>query len=91
MIMGIDRILDMGRTAINITGDAVCTTAIANLVGMLDKDVFRDDSIEEVDQSTLEEHDLTDYDDYVTPDEGKTEVGEAGEPDQYADLEYPVK
>ena len=30
MIMGIDRILDMIRTAINITGDAVCTVIVAN-------------------------------------------------------------
>ncbi len=29
-IMGIDRILDMARTAVNITGDAVCTTIVAH-------------------------------------------------------------
>ncbi|PMB84421.1 dicarboxylate/amino acid:cation symporter [Dolosicoccus paucivorans] len=29
MIMGIDRILDMTRTAVNITGDAVCTLIMA--------------------------------------------------------------
>ena len=29
MIMGIDRILDMARTAVNVTGDAVCTTIVA--------------------------------------------------------------
>ena len=28
LIMGIDRILDMTRTAVNITGDAVCTTCL---------------------------------------------------------------
>ncbi len=33
MIMGIDRILDMIRTSINITGDAVCTTIIAKSAG----------------------------------------------------------
>lgn len=33
MIMGIDRILDMIRTAINITGDAVCTVIVANSSG----------------------------------------------------------
>lgn len=37
IIMGIDRILDMSRTAVNITGDAVCTTIVANKNGMLDK------------------------------------------------------
>ena len=29
-IMGIDRILDMTRTAVNVTGDAVCTTIVAH-------------------------------------------------------------
>lgn len=30
LIMGIDRILDMSRTAVNITGDAVCTIIVAH-------------------------------------------------------------
>ncbi len=90
MIMGIDRILDMGRTAINITGDAVCTTAIANMVGMLDRDVFRDDTIAEVNADDLEATDPADYDDYVVPDEGKTEIGETGDPDKFAHLDYPA-
>ena len=33
LIMGIDRILDMARTAVNITGDAVCTTIVAHQDG----------------------------------------------------------
>ena len=40
LIMGIDRILDMARTAVNITGDAVCTTIVAYQDGALDKSVF---------------------------------------------------
>lgn len=40
LIMGIDRILDMARTAVNITGDAVCTTIVAHQDGALDKKVF---------------------------------------------------
>ena len=40
LIMGIDRILDMLRTAVNITGDAVCTTIVAAQNGDLDKEVF---------------------------------------------------
>ena len=40
LIMGIDRILDMLRTAVNITGDAVCTTIVAHQNGDLNKDVF---------------------------------------------------
>ena len=40
LIMGIDRILDMLRTAVNITGDAVCTTIIARQQGAFKKEVF---------------------------------------------------
>ena len=40
LIMGIDRIIDMMRTAVNVTGDAVCTTIIAKQSGELDKSVF---------------------------------------------------
>jgi Na+/H+-dicarboxylate symporter len=40
LIMGIDRILDMLRTAVNITGDAVCTTIVSNMEGALDKEIF---------------------------------------------------
>ncbi|MDO5411360.1 MAG: dicarboxylate/amino acid:cation symporter [Lachnospiraceae bacterium] len=37
LIMGIDRILDMTRTAVNITGDAVCTTIVAKQNGALNE------------------------------------------------------
>lgn len=40
MIMGIDRILDMTRTAVNITGDAVCTTIVAHQNNALDRNKF---------------------------------------------------
>lgn len=40
LIMGIDRILDMMRTAVNITGDAVCTTIIAYQEKALNPEVF---------------------------------------------------
>lgn len=40
IIMGIDRILDMCRTAINITGDAACTLIVANSEGELDVNVY---------------------------------------------------
>ncbi|MCR4669354.1 MAG: dicarboxylate/amino acid:cation symporter [Clostridia bacterium] len=39
MILGIDAILDMGRTALNVTGDLTCTCCIAKRLGFL-----RDDS-----------------------------------------------
>lgn len=44
LIMGIDRILDMMRTAVNITGDAVCTTIVAKQQGVLREEVFRRNS-----------------------------------------------
>ncbi|MGN1014558.1 MAG: dicarboxylate/amino acid:cation symporter [Butyricicoccus sp.] len=40
LIMGIDRILDMLRTAVNITGDAVCTTIVSHQNKALDRSVF---------------------------------------------------
>jgi Na+/H+-dicarboxylate symporter len=41
LIMGIDRIIDMTRTAVNVTGDAVCTTIVAHKEGLVNKEVFR--------------------------------------------------
>ena len=43
LIMGIDRILDMIRTAVNITGDAVCTTIVCHQEGSLNSDVLNKD------------------------------------------------
>lgn len=44
MIMGIDRILDMARTAVNVTGDAVCTTIVAVQDKEFDKEIFMSES-----------------------------------------------
>ncbi|MFL0811313.1 MAG: dicarboxylate/amino acid:cation symporter [Agarilytica sp.] len=40
LIIGVDRILDMARTAVNITGDSVASVIIAKSENMLDKDVY---------------------------------------------------
>lgn len=40
MIVGIDRILDMLRTAVNVTGDAVVTCIVAKSEGQLDEDIY---------------------------------------------------
>lgn len=40
LIAGVDRILDMMRTMINITGDAACATIIAATEGELDRSVY---------------------------------------------------
>ena len=44
MIMGVDRILDMGRTAVNVTGDAVVTMCMASATKTLDREVFKQDN-----------------------------------------------
>lgn len=36
IILGIDRLLDMARTTVNVTGDSVVTLAVARLEGVLD-------------------------------------------------------
>ena len=38
MILGIDALLDMGRTALNVTGDLTCTACIAKRMKFLTKD-----------------------------------------------------
>ena len=38
MILGIDAILDMGRTALNVLGDLTCTTFVAKKLGYLRED-----------------------------------------------------
>ena len=40
-ILPVDRIMDMARTAINVTGDAAVATAVAKWEGELDEETFR--------------------------------------------------
>ncbi|MFV0520673.1 MAG: dicarboxylate/amino acid:cation symporter [Lachnospirales bacterium] len=40
IIMGIDRILDMTRTAVNVMGDAVCTTIVAMKENDIDLEIY---------------------------------------------------
>jgi len=40
LIIGVDRLLDMARTVVNITGDAVCTVLVAKSEGELDQNIF---------------------------------------------------
>lgn len=42
IIIGVDRLLDMIRTAVNITGDCVVTCIVAKSEGEMDIDVFND-------------------------------------------------
>lgn len=40
-ILPVDRIMDMARTALNVTGDATVATAVAKWEGELDEDIYR--------------------------------------------------
>jgi Na+/H+-dicarboxylate symporter len=42
LILGVDRLLDMTRTVVNITGDSMVTTIVAKSEGELDMDIFND-------------------------------------------------
>ena len=42
LIMGVDRLLDMMRTAVNVTGDAVVTTIVSRSEDKIDMSVFND-------------------------------------------------
>ncbi len=45
LILGVDRLLDMIRTAVNISGDAVVSVVVANSEGQVDKDVYNDPEV----------------------------------------------
>lgn len=48
LIIGVDRLLDMTRTAVNVTGDMVVSTIVAKSVGKFDESIFnRSDAPEE--------------------------------------------
>lgn len=48
LIMGIERIADMGRTSLNITGDALCTTIVAKQEGEWNEEIWNSDREKEV-------------------------------------------
>ena len=53
LIMGVDRLLDMMRTAVNVTGDAVVTTVVARSENNIDLDVFNDPKAGQVEEVHL--------------------------------------
>jgi Na+/H+-dicarboxylate symporter len=42
LLLGVDRLLDMVRTAVNVTGDATVSTIVAYHEGQLDESVYND-------------------------------------------------
>lgn len=89
MIMGIDRILDMGRTAVNVTGDAVVTAVMAKLSGLLDVEVFKNSDTSSVDMNELaapeEPTEASEFAAHGDP----VEVGQTGDPDKFRNIEEP--
>jgi Na+/H+-dicarboxylate symporter len=41
LILGVDRLLDMVRTAVNVTGDACVSCIVAASEGQLSREIFR--------------------------------------------------
>ena len=52
LIIGVDRLLDMMRTAVNVTGDGMVATTVAKSEGELDLDIFHDPEAGRVISST---------------------------------------
>lgn len=50
LIIGVDRLLDMMRTAVNVTGDATVTCVVAQSEQQLDETVFNDPDVALVDE-----------------------------------------
>ena len=63
LILGVDRLLDMVRTSVNVTGDAVVTCIVAKSEKEIDLEIFADEEagileeleIDEADENALAE------------------------------------
>jgi Na+/H+-dicarboxylate symporter len=53
LIIGVDRLLDMSRTVVNITGDAVCTILIAKSEGKFNAEVYDSENSEKISFDTV--------------------------------------
>lgn len=53
LILGVDRLLDMLRTAVNVSGDAVVSLVVAKSEGKLDEDVFNNENLEDSDTGDI--------------------------------------
>jgi Na+/H+-dicarboxylate symporter len=42
LILGVDRLLDMVRTAVNVSGDAAVSVIVAKSEGKLNQDIYND-------------------------------------------------
>jgi len=53
LIIGVDRLLDMMRTVVNVSGDGMVTAVVADSEGLLDRDVFNDLSEQDEHQKAI--------------------------------------
>jgi Na+/H+-dicarboxylate symporter len=53
LILGVDRLLDMLRTAVNVSGDAVVSLVVAKSEGKLDEAVYNDQALESSDKGGI--------------------------------------
>lgn len=53
LILGVDRLLDMIRTAVNVSGDAVVSVVVAKSEGKFDESIFNDPSAGAISQADL--------------------------------------
>ena len=56
LTIGVDRLLDMTRTAVNITGDCMVSCVVAKSEGALDEDIFNDPNAGEKQEDVDFEH-----------------------------------
>lgn len=70
LIIGIDRLLDMTRTAVNITGDCMVTTVIGRSEGQFDEEVYnqRDQGLDHAAAMQVEPAEETDKSRPTAPD-----------------------
>jgi Na+/H+-dicarboxylate symporter len=50
LILGVDRLLDMLRTAVNVSGDAVVSVIVAKSEGKLNQDIYNDEDAGSVEE-----------------------------------------
>lgn len=55
LILGVDRLLDMIRTAVNVSGDAVVSSVVAKSEGQLDESIYNDPDAGDVSELHTEE------------------------------------
>lgn len=54
LILGVDRLLDMLRTAVNVSGDAVVSLIVAKSEGKLDEEIFNNENLEDSDRGSIQ-------------------------------------